>query len=255
MGDLDGRTILLTGASKGIGAAAARLLLERGARLVAQYGGDRAGAEAATAGAPPDRCLLLPAGFADPGAADRLWAEAEAWAGRIHCLVNNAAMMRLAGTVASPDAEWDEAFDAHLQVNLLAPARLTRAAVRHFLARGGGSVITISSWVVHRGASMPEGLAYSASKGAMAAFTKTLARVHAKDDILVHLIAPGVVGTRMSEDAAAALGGVAAVRAGLAMGDWVPPGDIAEVIAFLATGRVRHLSGATIDVNGASYVR
>jgi NAD(P)-dependent dehydrogenase (short-subunit alcohol dehydrogenase family) len=59
----------------------------------------------------------------------------------------------------------------------------------------------------------------------------------------------------MSEDSAAVLGGEAAVTAGLAMGEWVPPEDVAEVIAFLAQGRVRHLTGATIDVNGASYVR
>jgi NAD(P)-dependent dehydrogenase (short-subunit alcohol dehydrogenase family) len=59
----------------------------------------------------------------------------------------------------------------------------------------------------------------------------------------------------MSEDSAAVLGGEAAVSAGLAMGEWVPPEEVAEVIAFLARGHVRHLTGATIDVNGASYVR
>jgi len=87
------------------------------------------------------------------------------------------------------------------------------------------------------------------------ASTKTIARAYAKENILAYIVAPGVVRTRLSENFAATQGGEAAVTANLAMGEWVPPGDIAELVAFLATGRCRHLSGATLDVNGASYVR
>ena len=87
------------------------------------------------------------------------------------------------------------------------------------------------------------------------ASTKTIARAYAKENILAYIIAPGVVRTRLSENFAATQGGEAAVTASLAMGEWVPPGDIAELVAFLATGRCRHLSGATLDINGASYVR
>ena len=73
--------------------------------------------------------------------------------------------------------------------------------------------------------------------------------------MLAYLVAPGVVRTQMSEVAAQRQGGEAAVTAGLAMGEWVPPNDVAELITFLATGSCRHLTGATLDVNGASYVR
>ena len=73
--------------------------------------------------------------------------------------------------------------------------------------------------------------------------------------MLAYIVAPGVVRTRMSEDFAATQGGEALVTAGLAMGEWVPPQDIGHLVAFLATGKSRHLSGATLDVNGASYVR
>ena len=164
--------------------------------------------------------------------------------------------MRLGGaSVEAAEADWDATWDEAIRVNLLAPARLTRAAVRHFLATGGGTLITLSSWVVHRGASMPDGLAYAATKAGITAVTKTIARAYAKEGVLAYCVAPGVVRTKMSEDSAAVLGGEAAVTAGLTMGEWVPPSDIAEVVAFLAQGRARHLTGATIDINGASYVR
>jgi NAD(P)-dependent dehydrogenase (short-subunit alcohol dehydrogenase family) len=256
MAELSGKTTLVTGASKGIGAAIAAMLADRGAHVIAHYGSDRGGAEEALAAAPAERVRLIQADFADPAAAETFWAEAEAWRGRIDVLVNNAAVMRLGGaSVEAPQDDWDTTWDEAIQVNLLAPARLTREAVRHFLAHGGGTLITLSSWVVHRGASMPDGLAYAATKAGITAVTKTIARAYAKQGVLAYCVAPGVVRTKMSEDSAAVLGGEAAVTAGLTMGEWVPPTDIAEVVAFLATSRARHLTGATIDINGASYVR
>lgn len=245
---------MVTGASKGIGAATARLLLERGAHVVAHYGRDRAGAEAAVAAA-PERARLLPADFADPGAVEPFWAEAEAWRGRVDVLVANAAVMPQGAGPESAEADWDAAWAAAVQVNLLAPARLMRAAVRHYLAAGGGAIVTLSSWVVHRGSSMADGMAYAASKAGAAAATKTIARAYARQGVLAYCVAPGVVRTAMSEAAAAAMGGEAAMTAGLAMREWVPPEEVAEVVAFLAAGRARHLTGATIDVNGASYLR
>jgi NAD(P)-dependent dehydrogenase (short-subunit alcohol dehydrogenase family) len=85
--------------------------------------------------------------------------------------------------------------------------------------------------------------------------TKTIARNYANKNILAYIIAPGVVRTRLSEQAAAAAGGEAVFTAGLAMGEWVPPSDIGALAAFLSTGACRHLTGATLDVNGASYIR
>ena len=142
-----------------------------------------------------------------------------------------------------------------LQINVLAPARIMRAAVRHYREQGGGILVTISSWAAQRGTSIPDTIAYAASKAAIRAATQTIARGYAKQNILAYILAPGVVRTQMSEASAATLGGEAAVNATLAMGEWVPPEDVAQLVAFLATGRCRHLTGATLDVNGASYVR
>ncbi len=252
MGMLDGKVVLLTGASKGIGAATAAVLLREGASLVAQYGGDRAGAEAAVG---DGDALLVQADFRDPLAVDRLWRDALACQGRVDVLVNNAALMLTHAGFDAGQAEWDAVWAETLAVNVTAPARLTRHAVNHFRAVGGGVLVTISSWAAQRGSGNPDLAAYSASKAAVKAMTQTIARGFAKENVLAYIVAPGVARTRMSEDFAAMQGGEDKVTATLAMGEWVPPADVAECTAFLASGRARHLSGATLDVNGASYIR
>ena len=253
---LSGKTVLVTGASKGIGAATATAMLAAGARVIAHYGHDRAGAEAAVAAA-PDRAVLLQADFLDPAAVDGLWDSAlDAADGRIDVLVNNAGIMRQSGGLAAPIEEWEAVWAEAIQVNLHAPARLLRHAVRRWLEREEtGAVIGIGSWVTTRGTANPEAIAYAGSKAAIVAATKTVARGYADKGILAYVISPGVVDTQMSVDSANRSGGAAAVTATLPMGEWVPPEDIAEVAVFLAEGRARHLTGATIDVNGAAYIR
>ncbi|MBA3348057.1 MAG: SDR family oxidoreductase [Actinobacteria bacterium] len=251
---LDGKTILVTGASKGIGAAIAQALGEQGAHIVAHYGSDEEGAREATRSIPDERRLLVQADLNDPEAPARLWAEALAWRGGVDVLVNNAAIMAVSPLDAD-DTTWNGAWETSLRVNVLAPATLMRESVRHFRERGGGILITLSSWAAQRGAGNSNLVAYAASKAAIKAMAQTVARNHAADGVLSYVVAPGVVRTRMSEEAAASRGGEDAITATLAMGEWVPPEDVAGLVAFLATGRVRHLTGATLDVNGASYIR
>jgi NAD(P)-dependent dehydrogenase (short-subunit alcohol dehydrogenase family) len=254
MGELTGRTILLTGASRGIGAATAKVLGDRGASLVAHYGSHREGAEDAVSMLPADRRLLVQADMSEPGAARALWREAVAWRGRVDVVVVNAATMPTTAFEGTDEA-WDEGWQTALQVNVLEPASLVREAVNHFLEHGGGTVITLSSWAAQRGSAITHLNAYAASKAAVANLTQTVARNFARRGILAHVVAPGIVHTRLAEASAAARGGTDAVNAALAMGEMVPPEEVAELIAFLATGRCRHLTGATIDLNGASNVR
>jgi NAD(P)-dependent dehydrogenase (short-subunit alcohol dehydrogenase family) len=87
------------------------------------------------------------------------------------------------------------------------------------------------------------------------ALIKTVARAYAKNGIYAYLIAPGIVRTAMSEASAKSLGGEEAVTATLAMGEWVPPLEIANLVAFLASGKNIQMTGATFDVNGATYIR
>ncbi|MGL4441586.1 MAG: SDR family NAD(P)-dependent oxidoreductase [Bosea sp. (in: a-proteobacteria)] len=255
MTSLSGKVVLVTGASKGIGAAIATKLAVEGANVVAHYGRDLAGAQAALAAAPPDRKLFLSADQRQPASMDELWTAALGWHGRVDAVVLNAAVMLVDGGIDDNIDAWDAAWETQWQVNVLAPTRLMRHAVRHYARSGGGVLITISSWAAQRGVTNPAMIAYAASKAAVKAAAQTIARGYAKDNILSYVIAPGVVRTRMSEDFAASQGGEDKVTAMLAMGEWVPPSDIGELAAFLATGKVKHLSGATLDVNGASYIR
>lgn len=252
--DLTGKTILLTGASGGIGAATAATLGAAGASVIAHYATDLDGAERATSEIPGDRKLLLGADFTQHGAGRALWARALAWRGRIDVLVNNAAIMP-DNPIDAPDEEWDAAWDRILRVNVIEPASLIREAVRHYREAGGGIIISMSSWAGQQGSAIPQLSAYAATKAAIKAVTQTVARVHAADGVLGYVVAPGIVRTPMSEISASFRGGEDKLKAILPLGDMVPPAEIGELVAFLATGLCRHLTGATLDVNGASYVR
>jgi NAD(P)-dependent dehydrogenase (short-subunit alcohol dehydrogenase family) len=253
---LTGRTILVTGASKGIGAAIAAALGAEGAGVVAHYGSDCVGADRATAAIPPERRLLIQADMGKPDEVQRLWDAAMAWRGRVDVLVNNAGVLLMNGGIDAPDAEWDEAWDRTVAVNLLGPARLTRNAIRGFRANGGGVLITISSWAAQRGSNDPDTMAYSATKAAVKAMTQTVALGCAQENIIAYVIAPGLVRTQMSENFARAQpGGESPITATLAMREWTPASEIADLVVFLASGKARHLSGATLDVNGATYIR
>ncbi len=252
--DLSGKTILLTGASRGIGAATAPVLGAAGASVIAHYADDAQGARAATAEIPDDRKLLLSADFSEPGAGRRLWKEAVGWRGRIDVLVNNAAIMPDTPIDAADD-DWDAAWEQVLQVNVREPADLMRDAVRHYRQLGGGTIVTMSSWVAEQGSAIAQLSGYAATKAAVRAITQTIARNYAKDGVLAYVIAPGIVRTQMSEIAAASRGGEDKVRAILPLGDMVPPGEVGSLVAFLASGLCRHLTGATFDLNGAAYVR
>jgi len=255
MHDLSGRKVLVTGSSKGIGAATVRRLGEAGAYVIAHYSSDLRGAEAATSEIDESRKLLLQADFANLQEVENLWDTALAKCGRIDVLVNNAAIMLWDGGFEQPLEVWDSVWEQTLAINVVAASRLMRRAVQHYLDNDGGTIITLSSWAAQKGVTNPATIAYGASKAAIHAATQTIARAFAKQGILAYVLAPGVVRTRLSEEFAATQGGEDNITRGLAMGEWVPPAEIGELIAFLATGRARHLSGATLDINGASYVR
>lgn len=252
--ELAGRTVLVTGASGGIGSVTAATVGARGASVIAHYRGNRAGAEAAVGGLADDRRLLVQADLAQPGGSRALFAEALAWRRRVDVVVVNAAIL-LDTPFDGSDADWDENWERTLRVNVLEPVSLMREALRHFLEVGGGTLVVLSSWAAERGSAIASLSAYAASKAAVRNVAQTIARNHARDGVLAYVVAPGIVQTPMSEISASSRGGVDAVNAILAMGEMVPPEEVGELIAFLASGRNRHLSGATIDVNGATYIR
>ena len=248
------KTVLLTGASGGIGSVTAQELLRQGAHVIAHYANDREDAERACADAPADRWTTIQADLSQRGGARQLWREALQWRERIDTVVVNAATMPetpLDGT----DEQWDEGWERTLRVNVLEPASLVREAVNHFVPNGGGTLIGLSRWAAERGSAIPQLTAYAASKAAVRNLIQTIARNHARDGVLAYVVAPGIVRTPLSEISATYRGGIDAVNAALAMGAMVEPVEVARTIAFLAAGTVPNLTGATIDINGASHIR
>ncbi len=250
--DLSGKTTLVTGGSRGIGAAIVRALGAAGATVVLHYRQDAAAAQAVRTEIGEKHCHLVQADLAEPDGPARIWDAAIDSAGPIDALVNNAGIFEAAPLDMALDA-WRAAWRRVLQVNLIGPAELCRHAIAHFRGRGGGRIVNISSRAAFRG-EVPEQMPYGASKGGLVALTKTIARGYAKDGVLAFGIAPGFVATDMVSDNVDPAK-IAGVIAEIPLGEMADADEIGALTAFLCSDRARHLTGATFDVNGASYVR
>jgi NAD(P)-dependent dehydrogenase (short-subunit alcohol dehydrogenase family) len=241
-GELHGRHALVTGATRGIGAAIARALDAAGARVVIS-GRDRAllAQVAATLGNDP---VVLPADLSDPDAPARLAASALAELGRIEILVNNAAhAARLPTTALTADV-----IDQLNAVNIRAPLLLIAALIEPMRAAGGGSIINLSS--VSGLVGTPRRSAYAATKGAVDAMTRSLAAELGRDNIRVNSIAPGVVDTAMWARNRAVPGVIELVEAQTPLGRWAQPDDIAAAVVLLASPGAGFITGETISVDG-----
>ena len=233
--------ILLTGSSRGIGAAIREQLEARNVRVIGHGSIDH---DEATIGAD----------LAEPTAPHTLWEEALARAGgAIDVLVNNAGLFE-ANPLDRSDIEWLDAWEDTLRINLSSAAQLSRFAVRHWLERGvSGRIVHVASRAGHRGDS-PAHWHYAAAKGGMLALHKTIARAYAGQGILSFAIAPGFTDTAMAGDYLASRGGPG-LLADIPLGRVAEPEEIARIAVFCALDAPESMTGATIDANGASYVR
>lgn len=237
---LDGKTALVTGASGGIGAAIARALHAQGAAVA--LSGTRREALDALAGELGERAHVCPADLRDPAAAEALIAAAEQAAGPLHILVNNAGLTRDMLALRMADEDWQ----AVLDVDLAAPFRLARAALRGMLRRRAGRIVNIGSIV---GATGNAGQAnYAAAKAGLIGLTKALAQEVAPRGVTVNAVAPGFVVTPMTEalseqQKSRISGAIPLARLG-------QPADIAAAVAYLASDEAGWVTGATLHVNG-----
>ena len=226
--------ILITGASRGIGAAISAALTSDITKVVALSSAD--------------------GDLADPATPDRLWqASLDRLDGRIDVLINNAGVFET-NPLDDSDADWLANWNRTMQVNLTASALLSRRAVLHWQEREAeGRIVNVASRAAYRGDS-PAHWHYAASKSGMVAMTKTIARAYAKDGILAFAICPGFTMTGMAEDYLASRGGDK-LLADIPLGRVAMPEEVGEMARWCALDAPPSMTGAVLDVNGASYVR
>jgi NAD(P)-dependent dehydrogenase (short-subunit alcohol dehydrogenase family) len=239
---LDGRTALVTGASRGIGAATACALDRAGAR-VALVGRSRDDLEETAATLQHDPAVVV-SDLRDANAPAELAQHALTLLGTVDVLVNNAATAARLPTVET-DAEL---IDEMLAVNVRAPLLLIAALVPSMQERGGGSIINLSS--VSALVGTPRRAAYAASKGALDAATRSLAMELGPFGIRVNSVAPGVVDTALWASNKAVPGVIETIEAQTPLRRWANTDDIADVIVFLASDAARFVTGETISVDG-----
>lgn len=232
--------ILVTGSTRGIGLAVVEALEARGARVVGH--GRTASPK------------VIAADLERPEAAQALWDEAVARLdGRVDILINNAGVFEPAPVEASLD-DWHAGWARTMQINLQAAADLCRAAILHFRGRGGGGrIVNVASRAAYRGDS-PAHWHYAASKAGMVGMTKSIARGYAAEEILAFAICPGFVMTGMAEDYLASRGGEK-LLADIPLGRVAAPQEVASAAAYLALEAPASMTGAVLDINGASFVR
>ena len=242
--ELLGRIALVTGAGRGIGAAVARLLAERGAVVVAT---DREPAGPAT----------LALDVTDGAAVDALVEDVERRTGPIAVLVNVAGILRPAPVLETTDADWAATF----AVNTTGVFHTSRAVARRMVPRGAGSIVTVGS----NAAGVPRTTmaAYAASKAATAMFTRCLGLELARDGVRCNLVSPGSTDTEMQRGLWADPGAEqrvidgdpASYRVGIPLGRIASPEDIAESVAFLSSDRARHITMHDLYVDGGATLR
>ncbi|MDT5243551.1 MAG: 3-oxoacyl-[acyl-carrier protein] reductase [Mycobacterium sp.] len=251
------RSVLVTGASTGIGAAVAQAFAEIGDRVAVHYSSNREGAQRVVAGLPGDGHVIVGGDLGDPEQARAVVTDAVALIGSLDVVVNNASVAPTPDNVhdvATVDfTDWCRSWRRIVEVNLLGTANVTWAAARQMIdQQSGGRIVNVGS----RGAFVGEPAypAYGASKAAVHAFGQSMAIVLAPYGIAVSSVAPGFVATQRQEMTLNGPRGEA-LRAQSPFGRVGAAREIAAAVVYLASADAAWCSGAIVDLNGASYLR
>jgi 3-oxoacyl-[acyl-carrier protein] reductase len=247
------RAVLVTGGSRGIGAAIVHAFAERGDRVAVHCRDAVAAAEAVRESLPGSGHATVRADLADADAVRSMVDAAANALGGLDVLVNNAGIYVDHPVLGTSYEEWQAAWQATLGVNLVGAANVTWCAVRHMAATGhGGRVVNVGSRGAYRGE--PTHPAYGASKAGLHAFGQSLAVALAPHGITVASVAPGYVQTDMAAAQLATPVGDA-IRAQSPFNRVATPEEIAAAVVYLASPEATWSSGAVLDLNGASYLR
>jgi meso-butanediol dehydrogenase / (S,S)-butanediol dehydrogenase / diacetyl reductase len=246
------KVVLVTGSTTGIGEACAKLFAESGAAVMVSGRNEQRGtAVVESIRARGGRAEFTPVDLRMVGACDALIATTIERLGGLDVLVNNAGILYTANAPETSDEQWLDTF----AVNVNALFYLSRAAVKHMRAAGGGAIVNVASeWGLN---GEPRHVAYCASKGAVIQITRCMALDHARDGIRVNTVCPGEIHTRMVDEILAHKTGdpaenLRALAAGIPMRRLASPTEVAWCVHFLASDQASYVTGTNLSVDGGN---
>ena len=253
--DFTNQVVLITGAAQGIGGATAKLFAQHGAQVALHYRNNLAAAQATMAALPVNpggAHALFQDDLTNPEATKALVHAVVERFGKLDVLVNNAAIYADHPLAGVNFEQWQQAWAATIQTNLIAAANMCYWAGRQMIEQGGGKIVNVSSRGAFRGE--PTAPAYGASKAALNAMSQSLAQALAPHNVFVYVVAPGFVDTeRVAWKVHGETG--EAIRQQSPLNRVAHPDEVAKTILFLASEGTDFLTGGIVDVNGASYLR
>lgn len=252
MMNFDDKVVLVTGASRGIGQAIAQMFAERGARIAVHYHRNETAARTTFTALPHGRHLIVQADIKDAESVRQMVETVVEQMGRLDILINNAGIYEEHPLAEVSYDEWQRQWRATLDTNLVGVANTCYCAARQMMAQGGGRIVNISSRGAFRGE--PQGPAYGASKAGLNSMSQSLAKYLAPYNIFVGVVAPGFVETDMAQEILDGPGGED-IRNQSPFKRVAKPEEVAYATLFLASEGAEFMTGAIIDVNGASYLR
>ena len=250
MRNLSGKVVLVTGGSRGIGAAIALMMAQAGARVALTYSRHKADALTTAHRIARDggECLIIQANVAKPADVQKSVKTTLEHFGRIDVLVNNAGVWKRGAIGRMTERQWDETMNINLKGTFL----FCNLVVPIMKKQRGGKIINIASTAGQRGE--PFYSHYAASKGGMIAFTKAIAAELAPHHITVNCVSPGWVNTDMTSHVFRNQKELGAINRGIPRGRVASPEEIAGPVVFLASELANHLVGAVVNVNGGSVL-
>jgi len=246
------KTVLVTGASRGIGKATATMFAASGARVIVHYRNNKTEAEKTLASLAPGDHFLLCGDLSNHGELKKITETVWEKAGRIDILVNNAAMHINTPLAETTFDQWFDVWNKTINVNLSGTAHLSFLISKKMIEAGGGKIINVSSSGAFRGE--PVAMAYGASKAGLNSFGQSMAKALAPYHVFVYTVAPGFVETEMSSPLLNGPSGDE-IRSQSPFGRVAKPVEVARVIMLLASEGTEFMTGCIVDINGASYLR